>query len=98
HAVRFLREHHQASPEKPFFIYCAFTAAHWPMHALEEDIAKYKGKYDGGYEPIRRARLERMKKLGLVNSDAEMTPQAGDWGQVSDKAWEARCMEVYAAM
>lgn len=98
HAVRFIREHHQKSPEKPFFVYCAFTAAHWPMHALEEDIAKYKGKYDGGYEPIRQARLERMKKLGLVNGDAEVTPPAGDWSRVENKAWETRCMEVYAAM
>src|SRR6185295_14736799 len=66
--------------------------------ALEEDIAKYKGKYDGGYEPIRRARLEKMKQLGLLTAEAEMTPLAGDWNAVKDKAWESRCMEVYAAM
>ena len=37
------------SPDKPLFLYVAYTAAHWPMHALGADIAKYKGKYDGGY-------------------------------------------------
>jgi arylsulfatase A-like enzyme len=97
-AVRFIGEHHQAAAEKPLFLYVAYTAAHWPMHALEEDIAKYKGKYDGGYEPIRRARFERMKKLGLISADTEFTATVGDWEKVENKAWEARCMEVYAAM
>ena len=48
--------------DKPFFLYVAYTAAHWPMHALPEDIAKYKGKYDGGYEPIRKARFEKARE------------------------------------
>ncbi len=97
-AVRFLRQHEQQSPRDPFFLYVAYTAAHWPMHALGPDIAKYKGKFDGGYEPVRKARLERLKKLGLVNPGWDLSPQAGDWARVEDKAWEARCMEVYAAM
>ena len=45
--------------ENPFFLYVAYTAAHWPMHALPEDIEKYEGKYDGGYEPVRKARFEK---------------------------------------
>src|SRR5947208_427517 len=98
HAVRFIGDHHRASADKPLFLYVTYTAAHWPMHALEEDIAKYKGKYDGGYEPIRRARLERARQLGLIAADAELSPTAGDWDKVENKAWEARCMEVYAAM
>src|SRR5262245_21572665 len=90
HAVRYIKEHHQASADKPLFLYVAYTAAHWPMHALDEDIAKYKGKYDAGYEPIRRARYERMKKLGLISADAELTQTVGDWSKVENKAWEAR--------
>ncbi len=97
-AVRFLRQHEQQSPNNPFFMYVAYTAAHWPMHALEKDIAKYKGKFDGGYEPIRNARLERLRKLGLVDPKWGPSPRAGDWSHVDNKAWEARCMEVYAAM
>ena len=97
-AVQFIGKHCEASPGKPFFVYVAFTAAHWPMHALPEDIAKYQGKYSGGYEPIRKARYERVKKLGLVQANWELSPQAGDWESVAEKAWEARCMEVYAAM
>jgi arylsulfatase A-like enzyme len=98
HAVRFIGDHHQRSPQKPLLLYVAYTAAHWPMHALDEDIAKYKGKYDAGYDAIRRARLERLKKLGLVPADSKMTPTVGEWDSVQDRAWEARCMEVYAAM
>jgi arylsulfatase A-like enzyme len=98
HVVRFITEHHQASATKPLFAYVTYTAAHWPMHALEEDIAKYKGKYDAGYDPIRRARFERSKKLGLIAADAELTPTVGDWSKVENKPWESRCMEVYAAM
>lgn len=98
HAVRFIDEHAREQKEKPFFMYMAYTAAHWPMHALEEDVAKYKGKYDAGYESARQARFLRMKQMGLIAKNAELAPTKGDWTQVQDKPWEARCMEVYAAM
>jgi arylsulfatase len=98
HAARFVTEHAKSSPEKPFLLYMAHTAAHWPMHAKEADIAKYKGRYDAGYDSIRAARLEKMKRLGLLDERWKVTPQAGDWSQVENKAWEARCMEVFAAM
>jgi arylsulfatase len=98
HAIRYIGDHHQKSADKPLFLYVAYTAAHWPMHAPDEEIAKYRGKYDGGYEPVRRARFERMKQLGLIPASAEFTATVGDWAAMNDKAWEARCMEVYAAM
>src|SRR5690606_32105999 len=81
-----------------FFLYTAFTAAHWPMHALEEDIARYKGRFDAGYDALRRERVKRLKKLGLLPPQWEVTPTAGDWESVEHRAWELRCMEVYAAM
>ena len=96
-AVKFLQKHEAESADKPFFLYVAYTAAHWPMQALEKDIAKYKGKFDGGYEPERQARLQRLKELGLIDSKWDAAPTVGDWNAV-DKKWEARCMEVYAAM
>ncbi len=98
HAARFIDEHCRAKPEQPFFLYTAFTAAHWPMHALPEDIAKYKGAYDGGYGPVRAARFARAKELGLIDPAWELSPQQGDWDKCAHKEWEARCMEVYAAM
>jgi len=98
HAVRFLADHAKDHASKPFFMYVAYTAAHWPMHALPEDVARYKGKYDGGYEPIRKARLERAAKVGLVDANQGMAPAAREWDKVPDKNWEAAGMEVYAAM
>ena len=101
HAVRFIDEHDnhpRAEAIGPFFLYVAYTAAHWPMHALPEDIARYHGKYDGGYTPTRKRRLQRVRELGLVDPAWEMVPQAEDWESVEHKSWERRCMEVYAAM
>jgi len=98
HAERFVSEHREQNADKPFFMYMAHTAAHWPMHAKDEDIAKYKGRYDKGYDAIRTARLEKMKTLGLLDPRWQVSPQAGDWNAVENKAWESRCMEVYAAM
>jgi arylsulfatase A-like enzyme len=98
HAVRFIREHAQQASDKPFFMYVAYTAAHWPMHAKAEDIAKYKGRYDAGYEPIRAARWAKAKQLGLVDPKWVLTSASGAWADVTDKAFETRCMEVYAAM
>ncbi len=97
-AIRFISEHHARQPDKPFFLYIAHTAAHWPMHAKETDIAKYKGRYDAGYDSIRKGRIDKMTRLGLLDSRWDISPQAGDWGAVENKAWEIRCMEVYAAM
>jgi len=97
-ASRFVTEHKARAADQPFFLYVALTAAHWPMHAKEADIAKYKGKYDIGYDAVRAARVEKMMKLGLINPKWEVSPQAGDWAGVKNKAWEARCMEVFAAM
>ncbi len=98
HAVRFVNEHQVHNEKQPFFMYVTYTAAHWPMHALPEDIAKYKGKYDGGYEPIRKARLLKAAELELVDPKQGLSPQAGKWDAVANKEREIACMEVYAAM
>jgi arylsulfatase A-like enzyme len=98
HSIRFLREHRAAQADRPFFLYVAYTAAHWPMHALPEDISKYQGKYDAGYDAVRKARFARMKEMGLLDPVWRLSPLAGDWETETHKVWEARCMEVYAAM
>ena len=94
-ATTFINEH---DSKKPFFMYVAYTAAHWPMHARPRDIKKYEGKYDVGYDPIRNARLKKMKTLGVISADTQITNVTGDWDSLPDKQWEADCMEVYAAM
>ena len=99
HATRFVAEHAQSHPTKPFFMYVAHTAPHWPLHAKESDIAKYRGKYDAGYDAIRAARVIKMKQLGLLDPRWQPAPQAGGaWREVADRAFEIRCMEVFAAM
>jgi arylsulfatase len=97
-AVRYIHDHHQEHGDAPFFMYVAYTAAHWPMHALPKDIAKYEGKYDGGYAPTRAARVRKLKELGLLPDRWDVVPQVGKWEDVKLKEWEAACMEVYAAM
>jgi arylsulfatase A-like enzyme len=96
-SARYIREHHAAHADQPLFLYTAFTSPHWPLHAPPETIAKYKGKYDGGYEPIRSARFARMKELGLIDPSWTLSPAPQQWEQVKNKEWETRCMEVYAA-
>lgn len=88
---------------KPFFAYLAFTAPHWPLHAPDEDIAKYEGRYKEGYDRLRKERLERMKKLGLIPADTpvyEGHPYWPRWDSLTpeQQASEARRMTVYAAM
>lgn len=97
-AVKFLQEHEKESPDKPFFMYVSYTAAHWPMHALEKDIAKYKGKFNTGYDPVRQERFKRLKDAGLIDPAWEFPDTVGDWDKVKRKNWEARCKEVFNAM
>lgn len=97
-SIAFLQQHKQDSPDKPFFLYLAFTAAHWPLHAPEDEVAKHKGRYDAGYDAIRQARLKRQKELGLLDHVTTPASTAGAWDKVENKDWEARCMEVFAAM
>jgi arylsulfatase A-like enzyme len=98
HATKFIREHARDHARSPFFLYVPYTAPHWPMHARESDIAKQQGRYDAGYAAIRAARWAKQKQLGVVDAAWGFAPTSGDWGKVENKAFEARCMEVYAAM
>ncbi|WP_205573229.1 arylsulfatase [Flavisolibacter nicotianae] len=95
-AVAFVKEHQ--SP-KPFFLYLAYTAAHWPMQAPEAAIAKYKGHYAAGWDKLRAERLKREKQLGMINANAVLSPlDTHSWEEEPDKAAMERRMETYAAM
>jgi len=99
YALTCIEEH---DPEQPFFLYLAYTAAHWPMHAPAEAVAKYKGRYDQGWDALRRERYERMVNMGLVDPAWELTPRDSfvePWSDdIEDRDWELANMEVYAAM
>ncbi len=101
HAVDFIRKHSEKRSDKPFFGYVSYTAPHWPLHALPEDIAKYKGRYDVGWDQIREKRMNRMVDMGIINPAwmlSERDPGIPSWDETDHKAWWAACMEVYAAM
>jgi len=100
---KFIREHVAKKTEQPFFIYNAFTSPHWPMHAREKDIAKYKGRYAKGWDALRRERRRKMVELGIIKEQWPLSPRdkkAHEWDKLSvqDQAWFERRMEVYAAM
>jgi arylsulfatase len=96
HAAKFITEH---KSDEPFFLYIAHTAPHWPMHALPEDMAKYKGRYDEGWEVMRKARYDRLLKMGLIDKKWKLSPRDGmAWKDAPNKEWEIRLMETYAAM
>ncbi|MEE2753576.1 MAG: arylsulfatase [Candidatus Latescibacterota bacterium] len=99
-AADYIRDHTSSKPDQPFFLYTAFTAPHWPLHAHEEDIARYKGRFSAGWDKLREERLERLHALGILDSkwglsdrDSSQVP----WDDVENKAWQEKRMEVYAA-
>lgn len=65
HAVEVLKEHQEKHADRPFFHYLAFTAPHFPLHALPEDIAKYRDRYQRDWAEVRKERFERQVKMGL---------------------------------
>lgn len=92
-----------SAADQPFFAYMAYTAPHWPIQALDADMAKVRGRYDEGYDVIRARRFERMKALGLIPADAAEPRMAADftpWSELSPErqAEEIAVMEAYAAM
>lgn len=68
HAVKYLREHEEKHSQSPFFLYLAFVAPHFPLHALPEDIARYRDNYRQGWDAVRHARWERQKQLGIATN------------------------------
>ena len=87
----------------PFFAWAAYTAPHWPLHAPSALIAKYAGRYDAGYDPIREARVARQAASGLFAQNfpaASPRAEQQSWAELTDeqRAVESRKMEVYAAM
>jgi arylsulfatase A-like enzyme len=74
HATDFIGKYGRG--EKPFFLYLAFTAPHWPLHAHAEDIAKYRGRYKAGWDTLRQERHRRLIQMGLVDKQWKLPPRA----------------------
>ena len=87
--------------EKPFFLHVTYTAPHWPLHAHEEDIARYEGKYRGGWDTLRTDRHEELKASGILSDKWQISPRnasATAWEDEGEKDWEDLKMATYAAM
>ncbi|GAB3911955.1 arylsulfatase [Larkinella knui] len=99
HAISYINE----SVGKPFFLYLAYNAPHWPLQAPAEDIARYKGRYAIGWDSLRKERLAKQVKLGIADPKqtvANRDPEVADWQSLTydeQQLWQ-RKMEVYAAM
>jgi len=102
HTINWLRMQHAVAPEKPFLAYYAPGTAHAPHHAPKDWIAKFKGKFDQGWDKVREETFTRQKQMGLIPANAQLTARSA-----GIPAWEsldadhkkvfARMMEVYAA-
>ncbi len=87
--------------DKPFFLYLAHAAPHWPLHAHEEDIARYDGRYVAGWDAIRTARHEEMNGRNILKANWDISPrddQVPAWQDIRLGDWEASKMATYAAM
>lgn len=96
HAVEFVR----GAGGDPFFLYLAYTAPHWPLHAPEEVVRRYEERYLAGWDELRDARLQRLRDSGLLGGESPLSPLDPDepaWSETDEKAWQARRMAVYAA-
>ena len=97
-AVAYLKD--AAKHKAPFFLYVAHTAPHWPLHALPEDIAKYRGKYKGGWDSLREARYQRQLQMKVIDPRWKLSPRDADapaWEKTPDQDWQDYRMAVYAA-
>jgi arylsulfatase A-like enzyme len=100
-AILFISNHESVAPEKPWFLWLAFGAAHAPHHVSKEWADKYKGKFDQGWDKVREETLRRQKKMGIIPKNTELAPPnegVQKWDDLSadEKKLFARMMEVYA--
>jgi len=99
-ALKYLDQYGRAT--EPFFLYVAFNAPHYPLHAWPEDVAKYRGKYMDGPDPVRKARLERQLAMGIIEKQWALSPRddrSPDWSTLdaARKDDEDLRMSIYAA-
>ena len=92
----------KSGENEPFFLFLAYNAPHWPLHAHARDIAKYDGVYDNGYEGVRHARYQRQLAMGLFDADTAplSPPDHEDWNALTptQRKHDALRMQIHAAM
>lgn len=102
YAIQFIDEAKSTNKEKPFFLYLAYNAPHWPLQAPKEDIDKYRGKYMKGWEKLRKDRYNKMQEIGIIDESWELSNHDNiiAWDSLDyDKKVEMDLrMAIYAAM
>ncbi len=101
HAITFMRNQRMQNPDKPFLVYFAPGAVHGPHQVAKEWADKYKGKFDQGWNELRKEIYKRQKEKGIIPENAELTdmdPTMTDWDDIpkSDREFQSRLMEVFA--
>ena len=101
-AIGFLAEQRALAPDKPFFLYLAFSAGHAPHAVPPERLAKWRGKFDQGWDALRESVLAQQKQLGLVPADAQLPPRnpgVKAWADLApdERRLYARYYETFAA-
>ena len=102
-AIRFIKTQKAAAPDKPFFLQLAYSAAHSPLQARAADRDHYQGRFDKGWDQVRRERLDRQKAMGLSAPTTDLPPLsfgADPWDTLTaqQRRIYARYMEVYAGV
>ena len=100
-AVRYINTHDRSG--RPYFLYVAYSAPHWPLHAREADIARHRGRFRAGWDVLRRARHQRLADLDLIDKSWPLPPRDArvlPWDSIRDdyRTWFDERMAVYAAM
>mgnify|MGYP002624926825 CR=1 FL=1 len=103
YAIEFVEQARTRSPEKPFFLYVAYNAPHYPLQAWPEDIKKYRGKYLKGWDSLRQQRYRKQLELGIIDPRRELSPRPENvraWDDLSDEEQQVEdlTMAVFAAM
>jgi arylsulfatase len=102
-AIEMIKSHQAATPGKPFFLYLAYNAVHAPLHAKAQDLAKYKDRYQVGWNKVREERYQRQLQMGIIPKGTRLppfNPAIKNWNELSpqDKELFARYQAIYAAM
>ncbi len=100
--IAYLQDHFAGANANPFFMYLAFGACHFPLHAPSDDIRRHKGKYDDGYEIARQKRFAKQKKIGIIPQNTTLSPLNSNvkpWKKMTagEKKLAIKGQEVYAA-
>lgn len=103
YAERFVGEMLDEAPEKPFFLYMAYNAPHYPLQVLEKDYRKYENRYEDGWDKIREARYQKQVESGMIPKEWALSPRPAHvpaWEDLSDdeRDWERRRMAAFAGM